>query len=104
LRQNFCEKKRANFENLRQPAKALPMKTDTAHQNHCQPKHKRKTLTTILATRPNQPELMPARNRRQRKSRELENLLAEKILTICSLKNAGVNDKTAMQKNNLPKT
>jgi hypothetical protein len=47
-------------------------------------------LKPISAIRQNQPETIPTQNHRQRKTQELENLLAKKIILtlIADLKNA----------------
>jgi hypothetical protein len=77
------------LETLQSQPRIKPKPRNKANQNCRRPKQKRKTLKPILATGQNQPELLPAKKIPPKKSQELENLLAEKILTKTAyLKNA----------------
>ena len=75
----MLKKDKPILETLQSQLKPLPIKTDTANQNHRRPKRKPKTLKPILATWQNQPELMPTKKTPPREN-------AENLKT-CLLKN-----------------
>jgi len=55
----FAKKRQPDFGNLAKPTGTKPKPRNKANQNHRRPKHERKTLKPILATRQNRPETTP---------------------------------------------
>ena len=73
----WAEKRQANIENLHNQPRTKPKPRNKANQNRRRPKRKSKTLKSVLATRPNQPETLLTKENLLNEKAKLENLLIE---------------------------